>query len=263
MRGRVISVFYTAWLAVPLAFSLPLDSTHIFSAARRDLLGILGDIDGTYPSTTGLSGAVTSPPAVEVTTTSAVDISASSKASGAINNVPQITSSATTAVKIANPPPLTTQSEIDISSVIYSVPATATPSDSPYTIGDITDASATPPGELTEWKVIGIAVITITFIATAVLAVSFFDSWWGFVRAAVCGKGRKKNELARGLAGETLVPDWEKRSWEFRLANEDGHRYPTLASLESIVKEKELAQELSREEYGSDIKRPDLAYGAI
>lgn len=35
-----------------------------------------------------------------------------------------------------------------------------------------------------------------------------------------------------------MIPDWEKRSWEFKLSSEDGHRYPTLASLESISKEK-------------------------
>ncbi|KJA28400.1 hypothetical protein HYPSUDRAFT_33771 [Hypholoma sublateritium FD-334 SS-4] len=77
----------------------------------------------------------------------------------------------------------------------------------------------------------------------------------------MCGKSRNGNTSSRGLAGETLVPDWEKRSWEFRLANEDGHRYPTIASLESIVKEKEGADEPGWSEH--DIKSPEMAYGGI
>ena len=143
-----------------------------------------------------------------------------------------------------------------------SVPALATHETVPYNTADTTEAPSTPPGELTEWKVIGIAVITITFIATVVLLVSFFDSWWGFVRAAVCGKSRKGDMSTRGLAGETLVPDWEKRSWEFRLASEDGHRYPTMSSLGSVVQEKEGV--LDEPGWGEhDIKSPEMAYGGI
>jgi len=116
------------------------------------------------------------------------------------------------------------------------------PSDAwlPEETGDVRDASTTPPDELKQWKVIGIAVITITFIAIVVLAVTFFDSWWTFLRAAICGKrrGGKKKEFVYPFGGEMMVPDWDKRSWEFKLASEDGHRYPTMTSLESIVKEK-------------------------
>jgi len=36
-----------------------------------------------------------------------------------------------------------------------------------------------------------------------------------------------------------MVPDWEKRDWEFKLANEDGHRYPTMSSLGDIAKDRE------------------------
>ena len=96
-------------------------------------------------------------------------------------------------------------------------------------IGYVPDAPATPPGEATEWKVIGIAVIAIAFITTVVLAITFFDSWWGFLRAIF--RGDKHNG-----GDEKLVPDWDKRSWEYNLSIEDGHRYPTMASLESIVK---------------------------
>lgn len=98
------------------------------------------------------------------------------------------------------------------------------------TLAYIPEAPATPPAEATEWKVIGIAIISITFVATVILAVVFFDSWWGFLRDLIFG--RRHNG-----GSENLVPDWEKRSWEHKLANEDGHRYPTLASLESMAKE--------------------------
>lgn len=63
---------------------------------------------------------------------------------------------------------------------------------------------------------------------------------------------------------ETMVPDWEKRSWEFRLASEDGHRYPTMASLESIVKEKDKLKRPSwtLSVHDTKIASPKLAYGA-
>ncbi|KAF8808121.1 hypothetical protein BYT27DRAFT_7190232 [Phlegmacium glaucopus] len=96
-------------------------------------------------------------------------------------------------------------------------------------IGYVADAPTTPPGEATEWKVIGIAVIAIAFIAIVILSITFFDSWWGFLRAIFFGDKHNGGD-------ENLVPDWDKRSWEYNLANEDGHRYPTIASLESIVK---------------------------
>ena len=95
-------------------------------------------------------------------------------------------------------------------------------------IGYVADAPTTPPGEATEWKVIGIAVITVAFITTVVLAITFFDSWWGFLRAIFLGDKRNGGD-------EKFVPDWDKQSWEYNLSKEDGHRYPTMASLESIV----------------------------
>lgn len=103
-------------------------------------------------------------------------------------------------------------------------------------------------------------MITITFIATVGLAVAFFDSWWGFVRDSVCGKRRKAGER---IGGETLIPDWEKRSWEFRLGNEDGHRYPTIDSLESMVREKERVKAVWVRGDSPDVKSPEMAYGGI
>lgn len=107
-------------------------------------------------------------------------------------------------------------------------PSPATPS---FSVGDTGEAARMPPGEAAEWRVIGLVVICIGFVATAILSVVFFDSWWGFLRDLTCGKRRREGV-------EDMVPDWEKRSWEFKLASEDGHRYPTLSSLECIAKER-------------------------
>lgn len=92
----------------------------------------------------------------------------------------------------------------------------------------ISQASSMPPAEAAQWKVIGLVVICITFVGTLILSVVFFDSWWGFLRAMVCGRKRDGG-------AEDLVPDWDKRSWEVKLANEDGHRYPTIGSLEQVT----------------------------
>lgn len=62
-------------------------------------------------------------------------------------------------------------------------------------------------------------------------------------------------------AGEELIPDWEKRSWEFRLASEDGHRYPTMSSLESIAKEKDKERHEVKPDAGLWLTTPEQAYG--
>jgi hypothetical protein len=116
------------------------------------------------------------------------------------------------------------------------------------------DAPVTPPGEVTEWKVIGIAVITITFITTVVLAITFFDSWWGFLRAIFLGDKRNGGD-------EKLVPDWDKQSWEYDLSKEDGHRCPTTASLESIVKTPETSAGVNSNQYVTTrLSQHDFSY---
>lgn len=62
------------------------------------------------------------------------------------------------------------------------------------------------------WRVVGIAVIAVSVVGTTILAVVFFDQWWGFL-GDVCG--RRKTQRKSGK--EELVPDWERRSWEFRI----------------------------------------------
>ncbi|KAJ8472316.1 hypothetical protein ONZ45_g16692 [Pleurotus djamor] len=90
-------------------------------------------------------------------------------------------------------------------------------------------SSFTSTAELALWKVLGVTVLCIGVVATIILSVVFFDSWWGFVKDVV--RGRKRSEPQ-----EELVPDWEKRSWEVKFASQDGHRYPSLSSVESITK---------------------------
>lgn len=241
----------------------PFHLTKTASTMRRDILGILGDVDPTLDNPG--KGPVLRPevpiatPTIPTTLNHDATISiihtAQPLATAGLGTVTLTSVSTANLVAAA-----TLTSATGATSTTLNL-ATATFSSVSYiNIEDEQEAPATPPGELTEWKVIGIAVTTITFFATIVLSVVFFDSWWGFLRAAICGSKRAKE------GEETLVPDWGKRSWEFKLASEDGHRYPTMASLESIVKEKERARWNDEENAGSpiyDIKSPEMAYGGI
>ena len=118
-------------------------------------------------------------------------------------------------------------------------------------IGYVADAPVTPPGEATEWKVIGIAVIVVAFITTVVLAITFFDSWWRFLRAMFLGDQNNGGE-------EKLVPDWDKQSWKYSLSAEDGHRYPTMASLESIVKIREKSAGVDSSSFVTRLSQHDV-----
>ncbi|RDB29349.1 hypothetical protein Hypma_015863 [Hypsizygus marmoreus] len=121
-----------------------------------------------------------------------------------------------------------------------SSPSTTSTSTSTSPGGAINATPPMPPAEAAEWKVIGLVVICITFVGTAILSVVFFDAWWGFVCALFCGRGKRRWKRGggawggKGVGEEDLVPDWEKRSWEYRLASEEGHRYPTLASMDNV-----------------------------
>lgn len=96
------------------------------------------------------------------------------------------------------------------------------------TFSSVPEAPTTSAEEATQWKVIGIGIITVGLIATVILSIIFFDSWWKFVCDLFCGRWRRRGE-------ETLVPDWTTRDWEFKLANEEGHRYPTMSSLADMT----------------------------
>ncbi|KDR85729.1 hypothetical protein GALMADRAFT_234788 [Galerina marginata CBS 339.88] len=252
MRFAKFAAFYPPVLA-GLVFSRPLPyprTATLNLPAVRDLLGLLGeDVNTTpagganaiHPATPTTPLAATPLPSVTTNEDTHAPPTRPNQNTAAASNNPISPTAPGTAATTA-PAPTTRMIGTVITSSPPSDPAATTGASPSASVdpGYISDASHTPPGELTEWKVIGIAVITITFIATAVLSVTFFDQWWGFVRAAVCGRRAGKGMGGgKGLFGETMVPDWKKRSWEFRLASEDGHRYPTMSSLESIVKEKD------------------------
>ncbi|KAF5385025.1 hypothetical protein D9615_001230 [Tricholomella constricta] len=96
---------------------------------------------------------------------------------------------------------------------------------------DSYDAPSMPRAEAAQWKIIGLVVICITFVCAAILTIVFFDAWWGFLCALVCRR-------RRGGGKEDMVPDWEKRCWEYKLPNEDGgNMYPSTASLDTIKRE--------------------------
>jgi hypothetical protein len=220
MHFQVFSIFYSGiLLATALVIAHPLHPRTAVLQTRRDLIG-------------GILGGGIGPAVVPASDNNTVDNSQTA-ASGA--GFPVQTSISSTGSSKVSTTVLTASSQMTPSITQTTTGGrpleTSTSGVSPTTsiqIGYVPDAPATPPGEATEWKVIGIAVITVTFITTVVLAITFFDSWWGFLRAIFLGDKRNGGD-------EKLVPDWDRQSWEYNLSKEDGHRYPTMASLESIV----------------------------
>ena len=98
------------------------------------------------------------------------------------------------------------------------------------------DASHMPPGEATEWKVIGITVFCITIIGAMMLATFFSDTLIKVFMDVCLGGNRKRKKLGE----ENMVPDWQMRSWEVKLADEEGHRYPTVSSsLQSMAERRQ------------------------
>ena len=73
------------------------------------------------------------------------------------------------------------------------------------------------------WRVVGIAVIAVSVVGTTILAIVFFDQWWSFL-GDVCGR-RKRRKSGK----EELVPDWERRSWQFRV-EDNLPAYPSFGS---------------------------------
>ena len=233
MHFQIFSVFYSGTLlAMALVIAHPL---HPRTAVlqRRDLIGgILGgglepasiapasDIDTADNTQTAVTGA-----GFPVQTS--IFLTGASKVSTTVSTASSQTTPSITRATTGGRPSETSSAVSSTTSI---------------QIGYVAEAPVTPPGEATEWKVIGIAVITITFITTVALAITFFDSWWGFLRAIFLGDKRNGGD-------EKLVPDWDKRSWEYNLSKEDGHRYPTMASLESIVKTPEKSAEVNSSQF--------------
>ena len=101
----------------------------------------------------------------------------------------------------------TTSSHANLPSVTIDLPKeTATATQTPSSTSTSNDSK--------QWKIIGIAVIVISVVAAVIFVIVFFDQWWRFLRDVVLG--RKTSGWK-----EDLVPDWEKRSWEFKLASDE------------------------------------------
>lgn len=189
---------------------------------QRDLVGLLGDDN--QPTGTVHTGVLPELPSASVSITS---------------DTPHIIGPSATALVSTSDSGIT--STTFLSSVITTASTAITnglnlsvPTPSPYGLPEIPPTS---PEEATQWKAIGMGIITVGLIAVVLLSIIFFDSWWGFVcDLCGCGKSRKHDE-------ENMVPDWETRSWEYKLANEDGHRYPTMSSLGDIIKEQSKLKE--------------------
>lgn len=210
----------------------PFDSLEI---AERDLFSLIGgnlivppSIAPTYPPSVSNLPSTSATSAILPTTTDRPQ-TASTGATGVRSTIAVTTISALVATNLVVTTALFVQTTTADSQPNLSY--NPSPSIEPSATGWVGDVSTTPPAELNEWRVIGIGVTTVTLIGIIILSISFFDTWWGFLRSVIC---RKK---ASPEGEETMVPDCKRRSWEFRIATEDGHRYPTMASLDSIVKE--------------------------
>ncbi|KAG6877493.1 hypothetical protein C0993_006763 [Termitomyces sp. T159_Od127] len=94
--------------------------------------------------------------------------------------------------------------------------------------GTPTDAEVVPHSDAKQWKIIGLVVICITFIGVSTLAIVFFDAWWGFLRAVIC---RRRYSQER----EDMVPDWEKRSWEYKIPTLNEDPYTATSSMDNLT----------------------------
>jgi hypothetical protein len=222
MHFQVFSLFYSGTLlGMALVIAHPLHPQTAVLQTRNLVGGILGDGFGpVVPPVSDINTVNTN--SQTAATGAGFPVQTSSILTGGASKVPTTVSTASSQTTTPSITQTTTGRPSETSSAAVS-------STTSIQIGYVADAPATPPGEATEWKVIGIAVISIAFITTVVLSITFFDSWWGFLRAIFLGDKRNGGD-------EKLVPDWDRQSWEYNLSKEDGHRYPTMASLESIVK---------------------------
>lgn len=229
-----IIVLFQGVLSVPLLPSARLVASTLLPERG---LGLLGGVDGIDDDPTDEEAPEATAKSVHAKSTS----TAEDEFGGLLTGLMSKTSSRSAPTSTSSASPLPTTYSIIGTPGAHAATAVQTSSASSSTItspaptvavGVTKQAPSTPPAEALEWKIIGVAVIAISFVAASILAVVFFDSWSRFLCDLIRGKKRHGG-------AENLVPDWEKRSWEFKLANEEGHRYPSLSSLESITKMQE------------------------
>ncbi|KAJ7103246.1 hypothetical protein B0H15DRAFT_811576 [Mycena belliarum] len=193
----------------------------------RALGDLFGD-DPLFPSDSGMNTAL--PQSPHWTKVSAAGIDGLLTVQGNKAFSAPITG-ASSASRTTSESTILVSTEIQESKIATSTSSSTSSPSATAAIGVSKGAPNMPPGEAAEWKVIGIAVMVIALIAAVMLSIVFFDSWTGFLCALV---GRRK----KSQGTEDMVPDWARRDWEFKIASEDGHRYPTLSSLESMSKAK-------------------------
>ena len=206
--------------------------------SRRDLGGVFGGL-----LEPGEQGAVTVPSASRQEHGLSVATASTIYANGESTKVHETTENRVTSILAPAVNEIATSSENSWSSTWSSNSASViTPWPTPRPTGYAQNASHMPPGEETEWKVIGITVFCITIIGAMMLATFFSDTLIkAFKDVCLCGgrKGKKCGE-------ENLVPDWQMRSWEYKLADEEGHRYPTVSSsLQSMAEKSQSKMQLA------------------
>ena len=196
---------------------------------QRDLGGVFGDLLGP-----GGHGATTIPlePSNSRPGHGLAATASTTSAAGGPTKVRETAGSPVTSILAPTIQEIATSSELFSSGSSASIRSWPTPSSPRYA----QDASHMPPGEATEWKVIGITVFCITIIGAMMLATFFSDTLVKvFMDVCLCGNKKRKK-----LGEENLVPDWQMRSWEFKLADEEGHRYPTVSSsLQSMAERRQ------------------------
>lgn len=208
--------------------------------SRRDLGGVFGGLLGP-----GGQGAVTIPPESSASKQEhGLSATASTiYANGEATKVRETTESRVTSILAPTINEIATSSENSWPSTWSGSSASIiAPWPTPSPANYAQDASHMPAGEETEWKVIGITVFCITVIGAMMLATFFSDTLIkAFKDVCLCGNRKRKK-----CGEENLVPDWQMRSWEYKLADEEGHRYPTVSSsLQSMAEKSQSKMQLA------------------
>jgi hypothetical protein len=155
----------------------------------------------------------------------------------------------TTSVSAPTSPPTSASSQTTAVLQVISAPLISTANETTNSAATATETQSSTASQSSSesrtWKIVGVSVITITFVVGSIFVVVFFDQWWRFLRDTIVGK-------SKGPDFEDLVPDWEKRTWEVRLAEEESHRYPSTSTLSANA----LARQPSARSQNDDPRHP-------
>ncbi|KIY50414.1 hypothetical protein FISHEDRAFT_57266 [Fistulina hepatica ATCC 64428] len=142
------------------------------------------------------------------------------------------------------------QSSNDFTSTVTNIPDSQTSTSSLHLASAFSSATAPMPSsivtsnakklanasssDISQWKIIGIAVLSLGSVAVLILAIYTFDTWSSFLRDAFpCGKRRRSIHWNEDLKAddEEIFGRQSMKKWEWRIASEESHRYPTLSNL--------------------------------